>query len=331
MAHLPLVSVITPVFNGDKYLAECIESVLNQRYENWDYTIVNNCSTDSTLEVAARYANSDSRIKIVTNARHVGLIANHNIAFSLISSESKYCKVISADDWISADCISKMVELAEAHPTVGIVGVYQQFNERVVWNDLPLDTAVLSGREACRLSLLRDDIMIFGPPTSVLYRSDLIRNHVPFFPHSLPHADISTFYQCLQYCDLGLVHHVLSFGRVHEHQESCIVTDLGASFSAYLDDILRYGKIYLSEKECEQRVQHALQQYYRYLGGCVFKLKKTEFWRYNKRRLKELGYPLRWPRVIIEAVKEFREEMQNPHAAFQKLSIAMKRRGRHFP
>ena len=45
----PLVSVVTPVYNGDKYLADCVESVLKQTYQNWEYVIVNNCSTDRTL------------------------------------------------------------------------------------------------------------------------------------------------------------------------------------------------------------------------------------------------------------------------------------------
>jgi glycosyltransferase involved in cell wall biosynthesis len=50
------VSVVTPVFNGEKYLRACIESVLAQSYDNWDYTIVDNCSTDSTLAIAHEYA-----------------------------------------------------------------------------------------------------------------------------------------------------------------------------------------------------------------------------------------------------------------------------------
>lgn len=52
----PLVSILTPVYNGEEYLAECIESVLGQTYQNWEYCIVNNCSTDRTLEIANGYA-----------------------------------------------------------------------------------------------------------------------------------------------------------------------------------------------------------------------------------------------------------------------------------
>ncbi len=50
-----LVSVVTPVYNGEDFLVECIESVLRQSYSNWEYIIVNNCSTDRTLEIALNY------------------------------------------------------------------------------------------------------------------------------------------------------------------------------------------------------------------------------------------------------------------------------------
>ena len=63
----PLVSVVTPVYNEEKNLAECIESVLAQTYPNWEYVIVNNRSTDRSLEIAQRYAAQDARIRVYDN------------------------------------------------------------------------------------------------------------------------------------------------------------------------------------------------------------------------------------------------------------------------
>ena len=60
----PLVSVVTPVYNEEKNLAECIESVLAQTYPNWEYVIVNNCSTDRSLQIAESYAAQDKRIRV---------------------------------------------------------------------------------------------------------------------------------------------------------------------------------------------------------------------------------------------------------------------------
>ena len=58
-AASPLVSIVTPVYNGEAYLEECIESVLAQTYTHWEYIIVNNCSTDNTLDIARRYESKD--------------------------------------------------------------------------------------------------------------------------------------------------------------------------------------------------------------------------------------------------------------------------------
>ena len=67
----PLVSVLTPVYNGEKFLAECIESVLAQDYQHWEYHIVNNCSTDGTLRIAQSYADKDPRIRVTTNGEGI--------------------------------------------------------------------------------------------------------------------------------------------------------------------------------------------------------------------------------------------------------------------
>ena len=83
--NCPLVTVLTPVYNGEAYFAECIESVLSQTYQNFEYIIVNNCSTDRSLEIAKTYAARDSRVRIHTNEKFVDVIANHNTAFRLMS------------------------------------------------------------------------------------------------------------------------------------------------------------------------------------------------------------------------------------------------------
>jgi glycosyltransferase involved in cell wall biosynthesis len=87
-----LVGVVTPVYNGGEYLRECIESVLAQSYTNWRYTIVNNRSTDDSLEIALHYARLDSRVRVHDNVEFLPIIDNHNHAYGLIDRDSIYCK-----------------------------------------------------------------------------------------------------------------------------------------------------------------------------------------------------------------------------------------------
>src|SRR5260370_24352732 len=191
----PLVSVVTPVYNGALYLKECIESVLAQTYSNWEYVIVNNCSTDETLQIAEGYARQDERIQVHCNDKFLGVIANHNRAFRLISSNSKYCKQVSADDWIFPECLTRMVAVAEAHPSVGIVGSYQLSGDVVKWQGFRYPIAVVPGREIGRRVFLQREVFVegqpllrFGDPTSLMYRADIVRKRQEFFPNPSPHA-----------------------------------------------------------------------------------------------------------------------------------------------
>ena len=112
----PLVSVVTPVYNGAKYLVDCIESVLSQSYDNWEYIIIDNCSNDQTGAIAQRYAERDGRIRVQRNDKVLPIIANFNHALRQISPMSMYCKVVCADDWLFPECLERMVGLAESRP-----------------------------------------------------------------------------------------------------------------------------------------------------------------------------------------------------------------------
>lgn len=321
----PFISILTPVYNGEEYISECIESVRNQPYQNWEYIIVNNCSSDSTPQIINQYSGLDSRIKIVNNDIFVDAETNHNIAFSKISPKSKYCKVVSADDWILPDCIVKMVNLAENNPHVGIIGSYQKAGEFIKWKGLPTDVQVISGKEVCRLSFL-ENLDVFGTPTSLLYRSDLIRENNPFFPNTYPYSDTSACYKYLQYFDFGFIHEVLSVERLHDQQISSGAFKLMTSEIAIIHNLLEYASFYLTEQEIELLKSETLEKYYKLLGGFVLKMMGREFWKMHRTRLKELGYPLKWKKIIKYSFYEVADELRDPKIAFMKLIEVLKRK-----
>src|SRR6185369_9267350 len=126
---------------------------LAQTYRNWDYTIIDNCSTDRTGEIARAYASKDSRIRVCTNDTFLSVIANHNSALRHVSPQSKYVKVVFADDRIYPDCLERMVALAEANPNVGLVSAECMEGDRIICTGLPAATAVADGRDICRRHL----------------------------------------------------------------------------------------------------------------------------------------------------------------------------------
>src|SRR5947209_1562291 len=178
--NLPLVSYVTPFFNTEQYLEQCIKSVLDQGFENWEYILLNNCSTDGSLQIAERFAvQYPDKIRVEQNSAFLSQVENYNRVLEFLSPESKYCKFVQADDWLLPRCVESMVELAEADSDIGIVGAYRLDGEDVSLTGLPSSKAQLPGREVCRLYLLNGKY-VFGSPTSLLLRSELIRARKPF-------------------------------------------------------------------------------------------------------------------------------------------------------
>lgn len=289
MTSAALVSVVTPVYNGAEYLAECIESVLAQTWPHWRYTIVDNCSTDGSGGLAAGYAARDDRIRVVTNEEFLGQVDNLNRAMSLIDDESRYTKMVLADDWIFPRCLEQMVATAEAHPSVGIVGAYRLDDRRVNLDGLPWPSPVVRGREIGRLSLL-ENLFVAGSPNSLLYRSDLVRERQPFFPEGTWHEDTEVFYEILQEHDFGFVHEVLTFTR----RENESLTSRLKLFDPEhrLDKLvatMKYGPTFLDRGEfdfCRRRDEAA---WYGFLGRrCLYRTAEG-FWDHQRAGLRRAG------------------------------------------
>jgi glycosyltransferase involved in cell wall biosynthesis len=323
--HEPLVSVITPAYNMGRFLPECIESVLAQTYREFEYIIVDNCSTDETAKIVERYARADKRIRVYRNEKLLQIIDNHNRAFRLISPDSKYCKVVCADDWLFPECIAKMVNLAEMNPSVGIVGSYQLSGGggdwrkwRVRWDELPYPSPVIPGREICRQYLLGGPY-VFGTPTSILYRADLVRREDSFYPNPTAEADTSTCIKYLSDSDFGFVHQVLSYERIHQAQISTTSKEFHAYWLSKLSDFHEYGAIYLSSEEFQARLEELMVQYYKVLAASAVNFREKAFWTYHEKRLKEIGYPLYRAKLAKAIALKLLDLLLNPKQTIEKL------------
>lgn len=287
----PLVSIITPVYNGESYLRECIESVLSQTYQNWQYTIVNNCSTDRSLQIAQEYARGDARIRVVDETEHLAVIENHNRALEYMEPAAKYCKPLMADDWLYPECVQKMVERAEQDPSVGLVCSYALAEKWVTFVGLPYSSAAIPGRVVCRMSLL-EDLYAFGSPTTMLIRSDLVRKRKPFYNVVNLHADEESCYDILQESDFSFINQVLAFNRVHEGSLSAKTLSLWSQFVGRVYVLVKYGGFYLTESEQRRRCVERFDEYYRRLAVAALHPRQEGFWEYHKRKLELLGAPL---------------------------------------
>lgn len=116
----PGVSVIMSVFNSEKYLGEAVESILNQTHRDFEFIIVDDCSTDGSPDILNEYTRKDPRIRLLKNEKNLGLTKSLNRAIS--QAKGKYIARMDSDDAALEDRLARQVEFMEYHPDVVLLG-----------------------------------------------------------------------------------------------------------------------------------------------------------------------------------------------------------------
>jgi len=308
----PYVSVVIPVYNGEPFIADAIRSVLAQTYPNFGLTIVNNCSTDRTRGIAEQFASNDARIRIHDNTKFLTVVENHNMAFTLVSPEARYVKILGADDWLFPPCLEELVAVAESYPTVAMVTSYVLCGSRIGWDGLPYPSTCMSGRDVCRLRLLRG-IKVFGGPSASLLRASVVRASQPFYNPLNFHGDNEAYLRLLQHHDFGFVHQVLSYNRKGEDSRTTAYLDrVGSQTAADIDELTKFGPFYLTAEEHAARLRGATRAHYAFLARSVFEFRNREFWHYHSTHLRAMGYPLRYGLLAWHVVNRIADVLLNP-------------------
>ncbi len=261
----PTVSVLTPVYNGELYLAECIESVLAQTWTDWEYLIIDNRSQDQSAALAERYAARDSRIRVVRCDEFVKAHDNFNRSIRLMSPSSRYCKFLAADDWMYPECLARMVSVAQRHPTVGVVSSYRLHGD---WLDqdglVPYTQEVMTGTQVVHAALTAGPY-VTGSPSQLLIRADLVRSIDPFFDPGVWHWDTHAAFRTLLACDLGFVHQVLTYTRLHARALTSITRRINTYLPNEIRLLIQFGPSVLSAREYRSAMRPWLRRYAWYL------------------------------------------------------------------
>lgn len=123
-----LVSIIMPMYNSAKFVAESIESVISQTYKNWELIIVDDGSTDGSLEIVNNYAYRDKRIKLINNPTHIGMpSAPRN--FGIHHAKGDYIAFLDSDDiWLKTK-LEQQIKLFNNNNTVAVFSDYEKIDE----------------------------------------------------------------------------------------------------------------------------------------------------------------------------------------------------------
>jgi hypothetical protein len=228
-------------------------------------------------------------------------IDNFNFALEQASPSAAYVKMVAGDDWLFPNCLSDMVGLATQHPRVAIVSAYRLRGAQVDGSGIDPQQRVLSGREVCRLHLLRG-VFVFGSPTTVLYRADVVRKRVPFFVPGRHHPDTDAAFELLDGEEFGFVHQILTFSRTQAESE------MGSrrffvpeALDRYLS-VAQYGARYLTADEQDLALKKATRWQYSVLaqGFLAKQLGATndDFWQYHRKGLLSIGERVR-PELLV--------------------------------
>ena len=175
MSNLPFVSIFTPNYNKSSFLAETIESVLNQTYPNFEYIIVDDCSTDNSWEIIQSYAAKDKRIKAFRNELNCAIVETRNRGLNHSSDDAKYFAIIDSDDVATPDRLQSQVKFLEENPDYGLVGsdttIIDEDSQKIGYRTYPHTDAEI-----------RKNIVRFNPfaQSSITIRTVVIREIGPY-------------------------------------------------------------------------------------------------------------------------------------------------------
>ena len=180
--NLPLISLIIPVYNVEPYLSSCLDSIINQSYQNLEIILVNDGSTDGSRFLCEQYKQKDSRI-ILINQKNQGLSSARNTGIN--SATGKYLSFIDSDDEVKKDYVKKLYSaLKKSSANISVCG----YNETVP----KLET--LSGTAATvRLLTHQENLDLLA--WNKLYKKDLFVKNKIFYPVGKVHEDNLTTYK----------------------------------------------------------------------------------------------------------------------------------------
>ena len=320
----PLITIVTPFYNTARYLEQCIGSVLAQSYGNFEYILADNCSTDGSLDIARRYAEQDRRIRLMTHTEFVAQMPNYNRALRYVSPDSRYVKIVQADDWLEPHCMAEMVQLAQAHPSVGVVSGCFIAGDIIGGYGLTFERNVFSGAEACRTRLTTGGTY-FGSQTVLMYRADVVRGRDPFYSETDFNADTHSCFEVLEHCDFARVPQILMHLR---RQAQTISGGLQRFYPQPLTQYLlvrKYGSRYLEPKQLAHALATTRSRYLMLLARAWLNRADDSFWEFHRHGLASVGERIRPGAVAAAVLRIAIDKLFNPKRTIEEITSRVHR------
>jgi glycosyltransferase involved in cell wall biosynthesis len=225
-AHRPLITVCIPVFNGDRYLDACLRSVAAQTFRNFEVLVIDDCSSDRSLDLAHAFAAVHERVRVVRNPRNLGLVGNWNRCVQLAMGE--WIKFVFQDDTIDPDCLERLSEVAwPARPLMACRRRFEfapdtttEMREFYAYHKALVDahfarTDYLSPEECQAFAIARIGENLLGEPTCTMIHRSAFDRYGTFNPALIHRCDSEYWIRVAVNAGAALVPQELATFRVH--------------------------------------------------------------------------------------------------------------------
>lgn len=260
----PLVSVIMPAYNGEKYIGAAIESILNQTYDNFELVIIEDKSTDNTLNVIRKY--KDPRISLYLNSSNQGIAYTTNLGIA--KSKGEYIALLDDDDLATEHRLEWQVEFMEEHREIDILGgrsVYIDENgEFIQYNLEPLRNPKFIK------ALLLFSNEKFANCTAMIRKSFIINNNLKYQEGCLGMQDFKFYIDSSKVGTISSIDRLVLLKRIHEGEETSRSMKLYAAERARLFAQFQRESIRMSGFKLEEE---ALQ----IINDCMPEIMKKSF------------------------------------------------------
>lgn len=246
----PLVSICIPTFNGEKFIAEAMDSILHQTYCSLEIVVSDDASKDETLKIITSYKEKMNAPMRIFNHKPNGIGDNWNNCIK--QARGNYIKFLFQDDVLSPTCVEEMVKILEADQTIGLVACKREFivespNNVITqkWIENYKDLQDTLNLSKAKVNIINKDFLksrLFvqhplnkiGEPTCVMFRAVLIRE-VGLFNEKLKQVlDCEFYYKILKHHRIAIINKPLVKFRIHSQQATNINRiDLGNDKELY--------------------------------------------------------------------------------------------------
>lgn len=177
----PCLSILIPIYNVEKYLRQCLDSVVNQTLKEIEIICINDGSTDGSLEIIKEFAKNDDRIVII-NKKNSGYGDSMNQG--LKKAKGEYIGIVESDDWIELDGMEKLLNAAREHHADVVKANYYKFRTQPDGSERAQPTSEISTLTVLTSDFDRRPLFRFAPAIwSAIYRRDfLTQNEINFLP-----------------------------------------------------------------------------------------------------------------------------------------------------